>query len=128
MPAFREDLDFGELREDAFRRMILDAGKIECKSDVKAFTYGNYAFEMQQRTKNGLIVPSGVAKDNYKVLAHEIALDCWIAMPRWVAIGVAEKAPRKQWGGDGKNAFLHLIPAKDFYDILRTVATPARED
>ncbi len=126
MANFPVDLDFGELRQDAFRRMILDGEKIECKSDVKAFTYGNYAFEMQQRTRNGLIVPSGVAKDDYRILAHEIALDCWLVMPRGVAIGVAEKAPRKQWGGDGKNAFLHLIPAKDFYDILRTVAPPAR--
>ncbi len=127
MPPFREDLDFGEWRENAFRKMVLDGGKIECKSDVKAFQYGNLAYEMQQRTQSGIIKPSGIALDNYKVLAHEIALDVWLVMPRATAIGVAEQATDRRWGGDNNNAFIHLVPMKDFYDFLRRVATPARD-
>ncbi len=127
MPKFREDLDFGEWRENAFRKMILDGGKIECKSDVKAFQTGNLAYEMLQRTRNGNVVVSGIAKDNYAILGHEIALDCWIVMPRWVAIAVANKATRWVWAGDGNNAFLHLVSMKNFYDILRSVTTAARE-
>ncbi len=126
MPAFREDLDFGELRQNAFRRLVLDGEKIECKSDVKAFKYGNLAYEMQQRTRNGLIIPSGIALDHYAILAHEIALDVWLVMPRATAIGVAEQATDKRWGGDNNNAFIHLVPMKDFYNFLRKVATPAR--
>ncbi len=127
MPNFPVDLDFGELRQDAFRRMVLDGEKIECKSDVAAFKYGNLAFEMLQRLRNGNVVVSGIAKDNYAILAHEIALDCWIVMPRWVAIAVAEKAIQRKWGGDNNNSYLHLIPMKDFFDILRTVTKPARK-
>jgi hypothetical protein len=122
-PEFDKDLRFGEAREDAFINVLLRA-RVEHKSDRKCCETGNIAVEFEQRCRDGVVRPSGIALTKAERWAVEFDSECWLILPTNVVKAIAREAydaGQHRWIGDGNNHHNVLVPIERF--VVRPTAS-----
>lgn len=131
-PDFDGDLLRGQLREDAFGRLLLGGRELwEHKRDFKATTTGNVAIEYRTSelpNGKGRVWDSGIATTKAGVYVIEYDEECRLVLPtervrRLAALAVKDRespAPRYRWCGDNNRFLNALVPVEWFVRPMRT--------
>lgn len=118
---FDGDLADGELREDAFARLLLSGRELwEHKRDYQAVQTGNLAIEYQTSQRShgqGDIWRSGINDTSGWWWVHEFAPDCRLVVPvrymkQLARLAIKWEPPLTKWIGDNDRFHNALIPWK----------------
>jgi hypothetical protein len=115
-PEFDRDLRDGEAGEEAFVHVMCRT-LVEHKRDRWCQRTGNVAIEFEQRHQDGAVRPSGIQLSRAGRYAIEWAPECWLVVPKEVAVELGQRAVREgreAWIGSGNNYHNALVPFEWF--------------